>query len=62
MAEDKQRTMAEVLADVRKNFEAIIESQASQALMLRARYDALIHVGFTAKEALEIIKARGMAL
>lgn len=62
MSEDKPPTMKESLAMIRRDLQAIIESQASSALITRARYDALIKVGFSKSEALEIIKARGIAL
>lgn len=52
----------EGLKTMRENLQAIVEAQASQALMLKARYDALVKVGFSKQDALELVKARGIAL
>lgn len=48
------------LADIRKNFATLIEYQASWSILIKARYDALLKVGFDKKQALEIVKARGI--
>lgn len=53
-------TIQETLEKIRKDLSTLIESQATQAILLKARHDALIKVGFTKEEALEIVKARGM--
>jgi len=57
---DKELILAEALEKVRENLNAIIQSQASISLILRARFDALVKVGFTEEQALEIVKARGI--
>ena len=45
--------------EFKKRMEAMIEMIGPQATMLRAAYEALVREGFTEKEALEIVKARG---
>ncbi len=60
MNDDKLPTIEESLEMMRKNLQTIVESQASMALIFKARYDALVKVGFTEKQALEIVKTRGM--
>ena len=57
---DEKISMKESLKKMRKDFQTIIESQASLSLILKAKHEALIKAGFTKDEALEIIKARGM--
>lgn len=39
-----------------------IQLYAENAKLLKARFDSLIAAGFDAKQALEIVKARGMEL
>ena len=48
------------LADMRESLMSLIEYQASWAILLKARHDALLKAGFSKKMAEEIIKARGM--
>ena len=57
---DKSPTIEESLKMMRENLQTIVESQASVAIITKARYDALVEVGFTKVEALEIVKARGV--
>ena len=60
--EEKEIDFKKYLQQMRENLQAIVEAQAGQAIMLKARYDALVKVGFTKVEALELVKARGIAL
>ena len=48
------------LSQMVKGLDVHIRSQASFAMLTRARYDALVKTGFTETQALEIIKARGI--
>ena len=61
MGEDeKQLSPGEILENMRRDFKDLIECQASLAIILKAKHDALLKAGFNKVEALEIIKARGM--
>lgn len=60
--EGKEVDLKKYLHEMRENLQFIVEAQAGQAIMLKARYDALVKVGFTKTEALELVKARGIAL
>jgi len=64
MSEDEKQAspneLKKGLADVRENLTAIIEYQAAWSIMLKARYDALLGAGFDKKQALDIVKTRGM--
>lgn len=60
--EKRKPTLQESLEQMRKNFDTIIQSQATIAILMKARHEALIKAGFTKEEALEIIKARGISV
>ena len=60
MSEHKPLTILESLKQLRKDLQTMVESQASIAILTKARYDALVKIGFTEKQALEIVKARGI--
>ena len=60
MKKEPKFTIQEGLENLRRDLEAIIESQASTSIVLKARHEALIKAGFTEEQALEIVKARGM--
>lgn len=48
-----------MLEEAKRNAQYIIEYWQTDSKIMRARYQALIAEGFSEKEALEIIKARG---
>jgi len=48
--------------ELQARFEALCESVAFTAKMIRASYEALVRQGFTEAQALEIVKARGWTL
>lgn len=50
----------EALKMIRENFEALLQGQASLAILLRARYGALVAADFSEEQAFEIIKHRGL--
>ncbi len=50
------------LDESKKIFEPFVESIHLQAKYVRAAYEGLLNTGFTDKEALEIVKARGYIL
>ena len=58
MGENKEQkdVVRDALEKIRQNLDAAIELQASLAIIAKARYDALLKVGFTPKEALEICR------
>lgn len=60
MAEEKPLDPEEALRKIRRDFQAMLESQASLSILLRARYEALIKAGFSEPQAFDIIKARGL--
>ena len=60
MKKEKVPSLQEALEELRKNFSTLIESQASMAILMKARHEALVRAGFTEEQALDIIKARGM--
>lgn len=58
----KMPTPQEIMRHVsaaKKMMEPMIESLGPPAKMLKAAFDVLVREGFTEKQALEIIKARG---
>ncbi len=58
--EEKEISYEKVLSQLRDYMDFHIKSQAAWALMYRAKYEALVKVGFSEEQALEIIKARGL--
>lgn len=50
MENENELTLQESLNNLRKDLNLLVESQASNALLLRARYDALTKTGFTKKK------------
>lgn len=48
-----------MIDEERQNLPYIIEYLALDSHAMKARYDALVKEGFTADQALEIVKARG---
>ena len=58
---ENEKTITESLKTLRDSLDDLVQMQASIALLCRAKYDALIRVGFTEGEALEIVKTRGIA-
>lgn len=60
MEKDKERSAKDLIEEYRTNLDTIIQAQASLAIVLRAKFDALRKVGFTEEQALEIVKARGV--
>lgn len=63
--DDKQKNredmtqLRQTAEKIKMQLESMVEIINSQSHYMRARYLSLIAVGFTAAEALEIIKARG---
>lgn len=53
-------SFSEILEYSRDNLDAMVQMQSSMAILCKAKYDALTHVGFTSEQALDIIKARGI--
>ena len=66
MGEDKKQSFLDSakksLEDVRNNLLALVEYQATWAILLKARHEALTKAGFSEEQAFEIIKARGMGV
>lgn len=60
--EDETPNLQEMLKEMRENLDAIVQSQASWALIMKAKYDALTEVSFTPEQAIEILKARGILM
>jgi len=50
------------LEKIREELGTIIASQASIALILHAKYDALIQAGFSKKDALYIVTTQGITI
>lgn len=55
-AERKQVTIAKGLKDLMENMTALIEYERLNARLIREKYIALIGVGFTSAEAIELCK------
>ena len=62
MTKDNTSDFKKGLEAMRENLQLMVEAQASQALLLKARFDALVKVGFSEEQAMDIVKARGIAL
>lgn len=60
MSEENEMSAEEVLNKMREDLQAVVEAQASIAIMYRAKFDALVKMGFSEEQALELVKARGL--
>jgi len=54
--ENKPATPQDILQQMRDNLQATVEMQASLALIMMARYEALVKVGFSADQAIILCK------
>ena len=52
MADIKPKTPKELLEEMRKNLDTTVQMQASLSIIMRARYDALLKVGFSEDQAI----------
>ena len=55
-----EMSVKDALEKLREDLQVILEGQASISILYKARFDALMKVGFTEEQALELVKARGM--
>ena len=58
--DESATTLNESLKMIRNSLDDLIQMQASLSIIYKARFDALVEIGFTKQQALEIVKARGM--
>jgi len=54
--DDKPANAKEILQQMRDNLQATVEMQASLALIMKARFDALTKVGFSDDQAIFLCK------
>ena len=54
MADNK--TPKELLEDMRENLDTTIQMQASLSIIMKARFDALVKVGFSEDQAIYLAK------
>lgn len=59
---NKYSNLMNAIAELKKNQEAYCEIFAITAKLMKARYDLLIESGFTAEQALEIVKTKGWTI
>lgn len=55
-SEKEQVSLAQAVKNLRETMPAMLEWQALQARIQRARFDALMREGFTADQALTLVK------
>ena len=63
MEKDKnwKESLGDSIQHMKDNLEVMVSSQAALAILYKAKYDALIKIGFTEQQAIEIVKSRGIA-
>ena len=59
--ENWKESLKGTIEHMKANLETMVSSQAALAILYKAKYDALIKIGFTEQQAIEIIKSRGIA-
>ena len=53
-------SLEHILAYARENLDSMVQMQASMAIVLKAKFDALTLAGFTQEQAMQIINSRGI--